>query len=660
MCIILALVIVRKYVLQSGVSVGPILMLSYKNHALEEFLSDVLTFAPWLKPGQLVRCGKVELASLKDYSEFNSGAERDAEKELQRCIQTQRTARAVSKAWMELSRGQEYRTAQATDAVIRVMELLLQAMNAWCEAAEMDERDLIPGLVCANPLKLDQLSDSDAYEDVFPSWITEVDHWKEVVNRRNRGERQVLILLTHWLRGESPPPRCQTPECFNYQLKGKQYCRSHACVAAGCAEMRIADPAASYCELHNCQVAHNRCFGHRLSSGSFCADHSCASCVAHVLTGAPGATVRSVAQLGLACELHRCVEHDCLYAAVLPHQYCHLHICLFCVRLHSAGDAQLACDGDYCAEHKCELDGCTNLRLLSVDGALHCADHTCRLCCDLVDQSAPASVLCANHRCAFADPTGPCLHDAMDDIQNIALRCCAYHTCRVCSVQPDGAQWRPIVAPYPRNVCDQHPLCAFLVPDSDDLLCEECSVPNSALCPAHMYAAPPDPVQTQALLYNGVCHGVTKKGPPCKAKCHEANQLFCTAHANQAVEQAAMQAAPAVKADPHLTMRTALLETIDRAMEGLRRDEAVVTHTLCAFDLVYCDHNGCCVRGRSPVSTGGWLCALHAVPAPLAMEPPVESAEPTVDASGHEGNVSTNGPAATKGICFVNCVIFEI
>lgn len=648
MCIILALVIIRKHVRKNGTSVGPILMLSYKNHALEEFLGDVLKFAPELLPGQLIRCGKVELPALQAYSEFNSKDEREAEKELQRCIQLQRSARAASKAWVELSRSQEYRAATAVDAVMRVVQLLVQLSKRWFTEEDEDDASsehsakdarLIPSLICAVPLSSDNISDVGAYGDVFPNWVAEVAHWKEVFGQAGF-PRQLTALLTRWLSGDRPPPRCTAPECMGYQVKGRKFCRAHLCTAAGCLCQRNESDQAVFCEFHACKfVRRGRCCSMRLAAGDFCSEHSCCTCVALAVAGATGvvagvegapAAVRPVTAPGEACAAHRCAEENCKEAALLPQLYCQAHICLFCVRLPSA-DGKPATGGDYCCDHECQVDGCNQLRLLSIDDSSYCADHTCRLCSDVVDLTSAEtekSLLCSDHRCAYPDYT--CLHEVVE-YEDVMMYRCEYHSCFVCHLQGTGPQGRPTTADFPRNVCENHPLCCF-PPNGNSaavVLCGECTVPPSELCDAHAAGALLEPVEE--LQYTGECHGVTKKGAKCKCKCPDANQFYCAAHMNQAADRAVAQEAPrAVQIDPELVKKRAFEEKLSGAKDETQLAEEAVYTTLVRFDLVHCTHEACLVGGRVPLRAdaveGGWKCPLHsaapasAVPVPLAPE----------------------------------------
>ncbi len=79
----LALVIIREECNKIGLGLGPVLMLSYKNHALDEFLCDTIEFSDKkFSHGELIRSGKPENPKLFGFSERNSSTEIDAIKEL--------------------------------------------------------------------------------------------------------------------------------------------------------------------------------------------------------------------------------------------------------------------------------------------------------------------------------------------------------------------------------------------------------------------------------------------------------------------------------------------------------------------------------------------------------------------------------------------------
>ena len=653
MCIILALVIVRKYVLKNGNSVGPILMLSYKNHALEEFLTDVLKFAPWLRPGQLVRCGKVDHPELLDFSEFNSKDERQAEVALQQCIRTQRAARATAKSWLELARSLEFTSPVAEKAVLRVMELLVRLAAPCLVDADadqqalfdaiVDEDALIPSLICAESPPVTAF---DVYADVFYEWVDQVDHWKEVVNRRNTAQ-QVQMLLTRWLRGEVPPPRCQWDGgdgdhygCDRYCVKDQSFCRAHLCRIAGCSSPRWDDEGglAVHCEFHICKA--EDCISVRLAAGSFCTDHSCVGCVAQVMAGNLEVEVEMVLQAGSGCSEHCCQHANCHQSKLSPHSYCIDHICLCCAQDPLLDHARLSrYPGGFCVSHECLVGGCSEQRLLSIDDAEYCAYHTCRLCTDAVDLSsgeAALSMLCADHRCAY--PKYTCQQEVLETNDVLTERC-SFHSCRVCVTNPSAAEWGDITEDFPRNVCEAHPLCICpLVPENADIvLCGECAVPGGDFCAEHIVdekMGEKEAAEAVELVYNGVCHGLTKKGANCKTKCPEPQQLYCSAHVNQAFEadnhaMARARRVPVVPVDRQQVMHAAFEEKLTAYMNDLLQNETAVKREHFAYQTLQCSHEGCTVHTlmvRTETPRGElWRCALHtAVPLPLAPAEPEE------------------------------------
>ena len=109
MCLLLAFDIIRRAAANVGLALGPILMLSYKNHALDEFLADVVKFSSTLIPGQLIRTGKPELESLVKFAERTSPLEKGAEKELADCLARMKGSRVAARCWRECASYLEYK-----------------------------------------------------------------------------------------------------------------------------------------------------------------------------------------------------------------------------------------------------------------------------------------------------------------------------------------------------------------------------------------------------------------------------------------------------------------------------------------------------------------------------------------------------------------------
>jgi len=104
--LVLALDLIRSKAEAYGLAgVGPVLVLSYKNHALDEFLVDICNQFPGrLLPGMLIRTGKLEIDSLHRFTENCSPIERDAQEKLASIVGDVRTARNVVNALYDCAR----------------------------------------------------------------------------------------------------------------------------------------------------------------------------------------------------------------------------------------------------------------------------------------------------------------------------------------------------------------------------------------------------------------------------------------------------------------------------------------------------------------------------------------------------------------------------
>lgn len=108
--LVLALVIIREQAKAEGIHLGPVLMLSYKNHALDEFLIDVLKWSPKpLSSGMMIRTGKPDKQELLNYTEKANPAQQEAERILSDRIHVLRESRKLSKELRDAARNLEVR-----------------------------------------------------------------------------------------------------------------------------------------------------------------------------------------------------------------------------------------------------------------------------------------------------------------------------------------------------------------------------------------------------------------------------------------------------------------------------------------------------------------------------------------------------------------------
>ena len=107
----LALDVIRKKAESIGHAVGPVLVLSYKNHALDEFLLDIITHYPRITyrdrhdHGILIRTGKPEIESLQNYTEKHSTFETKAKYHLAKVLDIQKKSRNFVKSLYDCARN---------------------------------------------------------------------------------------------------------------------------------------------------------------------------------------------------------------------------------------------------------------------------------------------------------------------------------------------------------------------------------------------------------------------------------------------------------------------------------------------------------------------------------------------------------------------------
>ncbi len=130
MCLVLALDLIRSKAEAYGLAgVGPVLVLSYKNHALDEFLLDICHHFPKhdrLRPGMLIRAGKPDIESLNDFTEKHSPIEYEAKEQLAKIVGAIRMSRNVVKAIYDCARN------LAGKALLEVVEILdFLFLHSW-------------------------------------------------------------------------------------------------------------------------------------------------------------------------------------------------------------------------------------------------------------------------------------------------------------------------------------------------------------------------------------------------------------------------------------------------------------------------------------------------------------------------------------------------
>lgn len=583
MQLVMALDTIRKYAQEAGASVGPIVLLSYKNGALNEMLVDVLqSDQRFARTGALIRCGNPDDPRLIKYKESATREESHAQMVLAERLACVRNARRTVRDWRELAR--EFRDAAADASSSRDVSGIVRRLEAWSPRRKKDERhagDKAASAAFVDAIQSALLLDARARRDVTrkePSPRTpeeahdllkslgnssheletaksdvttlaeDVEHWITNEPRLSRW----CFLIDRWLRGDQPPPRCKAHEedgcVFAVSVPGA-YCEYlHSCrYSAGCPMRRSAIGAVVYCDEHRCpavnEIDGSPCVMPRRRNREACTEHSCRYCVRARLEH-----IKCISgPRALACSDHGCCFDGCLREHVSPKLgACVIHCCRLCLAISKdqTDDYVLGSlcvrleDSDYCLDHSCTLKQCSNMRAKSSSEVLQnfCELHACIRCSGIrqvVDPICPQSRLCERHRCAHADATGrPCESERVD-----ASTFCEEHVCRVCQLEGLALD-RPVFESPPRNVCKDHPLCIFQS-RNDGSLCTQLARGGSLYCPTHAERARSSSSAAIHGLVKMQCQGLTKKHQrQCKTEVWvqpgtKAPSVFCEAHVDQ-------------------------------------------------------------------------------------------------------------------------------
>lgn len=575
--LILALDRIREAAKESGQALGPIVVLSYKNHALDEVLLDLLQ-SPSCTPAMkrtLIRCGNPESEDLQPYREKNSQLERSAEEELSQRLSALRQANRTAKDWHDLGillplacaelKHQNYVNAlegipilsewapgraennaerrdcrdgsNVVDTSISALRFLISKDCMQCSGSRKayevlksisfakETRDMNPLLRVANQLE------------------EEAEHWiqKEVSSSGSPG----IFVFTKFLQGATPPPRCQYHKedgeeftCTMVVSAPGMYCAElHGCCepSGTCLERRTNHAlGVKFCDAHRCKEAHHRpkkeprpCHNISLPNSQCCSAHGCPLCKkVHAVQVFP--------KQPHACHAHQCMAIDCQFPQLNPGEipFCKEHACSICQRPNEVILDMLRYSGSpFCSSHKCADNACMDSRLRG--DQVFCPKHACRECKGRrkhVDPLCAASVLCKEHRCAHSDSVCPLSRSQGSDF-------CELHTCFIC-VRLGFQGNRGVVDEAPRNVCPGHILCAETL--QDGTLCGELIAGNGPFCQAHRRQTMmrKKPANAFVATRECFCSGVTSKDKQCKTKgyAEEGRSFYCPPHADQAPE----------------------------------------------------------------------------------------------------------------------------
>ena len=557
-----ALDIVRTYATKSGMSVGPIVVLSYKNHPLDEFLLDVMKAEGGhssLVRG-MIRCGKPEDERLHQYCERRNPVEIRAQETLSRRVASLRAVKRVLGSWRKVQeefgesfveqaqrlktlRTMEVKTSLAFgervyDAVLVLAHALLLhgRVNAADSCNELNSATAY-GLI--QSLLRDDLSTLDLHHDVIEhlgSLNNGTEHWL------TRGKSRMVFLLVNWLSGSNPPPRCAASNeaggCVMASTAPEAYCTEvHKCLhKIGCGARRV--NSIPWCGDHRCQFddSNEKCALLCLADGNFCSEHACPLCVR---SNDGPVLSRHIGNAG--CSKHTCSVDMCnclsLAPGLLP---CETHCCSVC-RHFALSDQRpghvksLTCVGssEFCKEHKCEAPNCDQFRILCFDSEpqLYCKNHACIACTgrrNLVDQAGGHSHLCNQHLCAH-DSSLTCLRR-----RDEASKCCDLHTCGYCR-QERAPLDQAVVDEVPRNVFKNHTLCDFILQNGSmcSTLDENSSYSN--FCKRHLRINVKVGVGKSEFIRKSKCCGLTKRKRRCQTTGlgMSGQKDYCDSHVDQ-------------------------------------------------------------------------------------------------------------------------------
>jgi hypothetical protein len=503
-CLVLALNLLRNKLIKQRKSVGPILTLSYKNHALDEFLKDVKDNCATLvsSRGKLIRIGKPELEELAPYTEQSSTTETKAKRTLDERLKVIRSIKLSLQSWLKANLG-IYECGNLAN-ILNSFAILTQEVTILHSFATLKPED-------AYKMLTHILQDDDMTDKRLPL-LTDAEHWQ--INFLPATETKLAKLLLCWLNGQVPPPRCEE----FIQIPNGELIRCLHC----------ASPTSNYClEAHSCNFLQGVCFNKAQEPSRLCGDHKCQSdiCVKQKL----GSNVKFCAdhlcplcfdspkprEDAQSCSKHSCSLTGCHRIILDPFDFCLDHMCIVCLKSGNfTPEAKKIYFkrnklSEFCLSHKCEFHECSQPRL---EGLNSCEHHACRIC---GDQTQNGGKYCSNHLCLFDEG---CSNPRMM-YNGKEIMYCSIHACSVClQFGTDVIQ----MASTHRATCSEHFLCEYC--DEDGMMCDfVVDFANStSYCTQHI-----------PRFADGKCNGVAKKtGKPCKSS-PAPGKLYCDAHRDQ-------------------------------------------------------------------------------------------------------------------------------
>ncbi|ORY39360.1 hypothetical protein BCR33DRAFT_788369 [Rhizoclosmatium globosum] len=370
-----ALLIIRELWIKTSPSVSapPILVLSYKNHAIDEFLCDLVAVEPFIS---LIRIGSIKDDRLRPFAE-NTWKQESAEvKQAKAALERLHELSSYLENFYQskLSFGctkdvifglqpttpeEEKSARQASyDATSQLAEAL-----AWLAHFSTVFPTLATKVEVIDPhaismgqqngwvfdyTVLDSLLHNAKNKKVLP--LSAIQSLFDGIQHYNPG-MDSLEVLYHFIMGFTPQPLCYYP--------------------AGCSE--ISEPGSRYCLDHQCvsltMSGSTRCMNSVVMNKSYCQDHAC---------------------FESECQLGKLLENG------IQQNYCDMHACRICVSMGFVADIgndeppRNTCDKHpLCAAIiKETYELCSNLTELN---SPYCVEHAPRHCQGLTKRGNPCT-----------------------------------------------------------------------------------------------------------------------------------------------------------------------------------------------------------------------------------------------------------------------------
>lgn len=551
-----ALDLIRQYAVKAGHVVGPIVVLSYKNHALDELLLDVLKGCgerSGLNRG-LIRCGKSEDERLLRFGERNSLEEKKRQEVLRSRVACVRSVQRTLRDWRILrdalkcsaiddeqahelriwkpSRTEKTEQNTVKDAVMKAVFVILRVDELPPKPDSAEAYALLQNVV--NNLDEELVDEQHELLSAMAGLAKDIEHWLEPGDIRPSS-----FLLENWLNGARPPPRCAASKenggCLMKSTSPDAYCSElHDCkYQFPCPQRRM--DGRLFCEMHCCKAfAKDKPCPYPLIEDSIvCKRHACQLCVKWQCS--PIVPIDVMVCKEHACGVEACDEKQ--LAVELP--FCVQHSCQICRNPSTPGGVSQIMSvkriqgSDYCKEHKCIVRGCAYNRLLGDTFQDYCRRHACTACegrRSLVDPGLPPSRFCREHRCSNVDRIDG--HCYLKRQENSLF--CDGHTCYICREKYLPLD-RKVVDSPPRNVCPLHPLCANI--SRDAVQCNNRAI--EIYCDQHIKQRKLQIPETGGPHGRKMkCAGTTTRGKPCKSTGFSFGSatFYCSPHLDQKPE----------------------------------------------------------------------------------------------------------------------------